>query len=160
VNQNNGQDPQGQNPNEPTPEQIAQMRDQAIQQSAMEIGAMLAAFFPNLPDEARTKLSSMHAQAQLPLSQVLQDALDDSSREKNPYWGFHVADKKGNRGTVLVPKDPSRCTTLDQKSQYAQIVAYLTSPSARAMLNAMGLKIEFHQAPSLPRNASSKILRP
>ena len=110
---------------------------------------VVQAFAPFLPPEMASTIASQVLLEQQALAKVIEDALPASeSAGKFPVWGFRLlSPQEGRAGLVKAPK-ALHGASLGDVIQSISVFALLTSPPARAILYAHGLRLEFLQAPA------------
>jgi len=138
----------GQGNNQPPPtgpnaaEQAAM--EQAILQGADMVGMMLAGFV-NIPPESLKALAINSVRHQQALGAVLEDAVVPEKRAANPYWGFILRQQGVEVGRVMVPKDLNACKDAASVMHHATVVMLVSTPIGRALMQAVGIEIEFFQ---------------
>lgn len=143
--------PEGGPPPQLTPEQLREIQLQQRQIAATNMVPVLMAFGPPDLTERKAFEVAMAVQGQQgELGQVVDDGVDAQKRQSHPYWGMRFVTEKGEGGAIHVPKNPMMASSLAQLKQHTEILAYITSPMARALAFIHGVRIEFFQSSKPP----------
>lgn len=83
---------------------------------------------------------------------ILDTSLSAEERERRPWWGYVVVDRKGGELRVKAPKSIDQALTdPNWLFNFVSIVGMLMNPVCRGILEVNGLKVEFFQCdPELP----------
>lgn len=138
--------------------------EQAEAQAAIQAGAemlvnFLGVFARHLPPEDVQKIATAVIGQQPALGQVIQDCVDPAAVDNAPAWGVRIHDRRGGirsagepeAAVIRVPKDPQQCKNMTEFVQFAQTLAFVTTPLARAFLAAHGFQVEFLQFKGKPK---------
>lgn len=111
------------------------------------IASLIHAFAPALPEERIFEISVLELQQQEGLGTVLSDAVDAEKRESHPRFGFRIVDLRSGEvlAEVNAPKDLAKAKTLNELKHGIDVIAFATSPAARAVLHSFGYGVEFFQ---------------
>jgi hypothetical protein len=140
----------------PPPQDIP---DEAAQAAIGMVGSLIAGFARDMAENDVLQIAAGELSQQAQLGVVLTDALDDEKRAANPRFGFRIRDLRKNEiiAEIQAPKDLSKATSLNELKHGVDVIAYATSPAARAVLRAYGFSVEFFQKKA---TASSKVVLP
>jgi hypothetical protein len=111
------------------------------------IASLIHAFAPDLPPERIREIATIELLQQDALGTVLTDAVDAEKRKHHPRFGFRVIDMRSGESIAEVnaPKDLAKAGTLNELKHGIDVIAFATSPAARAVLHSFGYAIEFFQ---------------
>jgi hypothetical protein len=139
-------------PNGPTPPP-QDIPEEAAHAAVSMVGSLIAAFARDIPDESVLQIAAGEVGQQAQLGVVLTDAVDDATRAANPVFGFRVRNLRDNEIVAVVecPKDLSKAKSLNELKHGVDVIAYSTSPAARAVLRAYGFSVEFFQKKDEPK---------
>ena len=138
-----------------TPEQYQQAQEQ-MQFLMKQLGGLLMAVAPHLPQNELMQILSMVIEQETELHEVIDDALNpkSSARSEYPFWGVKVHNKGGvlvgKEGTIVVPKDAARCENISELMQYVSLFGLVSNPVQRGIFAAYGMTLEFFQSPNRP----------
>lgn len=123
--------------------------DEAAQAAISMVGSLVQGFAKDLPDEAVVQIAAGELSQQGGLGAVLTDAVEASARQAHPAFGFRIRNLRDNEivATVAAPKDLAKSKDLNQLKHGVDVIAYATSPAARAIMRSFGFAIEFFQGP-------------
>lgn len=142
---------------ESLPPEMLEAQAQAQQHVVEMMTAMLSGLSTRAPAvDVLLHLAEQAFVQQHALGVVLEDAVEPTKREANPYWGVKITQRaSGAYAVVRVPKDFGRCKTLDEVGQYIMVLTLALDSLPRALLAAHGFELGFFQAPE-----PSLIVRP
>ena len=131
--------------------------DENAQAAISMIAGIIQAFVSEMPEEAVIQVAAGELGQQETLGVVLGDAVDPAKRQSHPFFGFRIRDLRRDEiiAEVKAPKDLAQAKSLNELKHGVDVIAYATSPVARALLRAHGFSVEFFQAKDTPKIALS-----
>jgi hypothetical protein len=112
-------------------------------------------FAPLCPQQRAQQIAQQVFLEQTGLGGVINDCADPQARAKYPQFGVRIIAPGGGVGVISTPKIPAG--DLQSTTHHATVLALALAPPARAVLLALGYKVEFFQSPAQP---ASRIIVP
>ncbi len=111
------------------------------------MAGLISAFAPKTPEQAVVQIAMGELGQQQELGAVLSDAVDPQKRVAHSLFGFKIRSLTTGEivAGVEAPKDIATCRDLNELKHAVDVIAFATSPAARAVMRAYGYSIEFFQ---------------
>lgn len=121
--------------------------DVVEQGAIMMIASFVHAFRPTLTEQDAINIATAQLKSQAGLGRVMTDALDPEKRATHGIFGFKLINLTTREvlAEIHAPKDLLEAKTLNELKHGVDVIAYATSPAARAVLHGFGFVIEFFQ---------------
>lgn len=128
-----------------TPEQLNEIIQQRFQGFVADAMGALTLFAPHLQPQEALSLAQHVAGEQLSTTgvpSIVESMVDPDAVAKHPTIVLKITDDK-NGIVMKAPKRLERVNDLSGAAQSAVLLAFMLSPSARAVLRAFGFKYQF-----------------